>query len=53
MSAMDDSSNAAEEDSIWLSAESAKQIQKLGQVEQVSNTNPVFMAINDDIKKKK
>jgi hypothetical protein len=35
MSAMDESSNVAEEDSIWSSAESAKQIQKLGQVEQV------------------
>ena len=35
MSAVEEMSDIVEEEAIWTSAESAKQIQRLGQVEQV------------------
>ena len=51
MSTMDGGSDAPEDDSIWNSAESAKQIQSLGKVEQVWHGGIALWAVNDDIKK--
>ena len=48
---MDGGSDAPEDDSIWNSAESAKQIQSLGKVEQVWHGGIALWAVNDDIKK--